>query len=549
MAFAPYREMTGMSGILRLGLAAVIIDLVLIQPNHPGAMTPQALLLFPLELPVILFGLMALPALGRIAALLRLALVSALLVTSLLKLADLGMFSAFGRPFNPVTDRALIPSGVDLAVGSVGGPLVVLAAILAVVIMGAVAAALWWATGCWAALHLPARWRGASAVAAGLSAVVATAEIGQTKGHWTLPIDPPGAAFSARLAGDRVALYRATMADLRTFERAAQSDPFASPQGLFDLLGGQDVMIVFVESYGRTSFDNPIYADLHPATLRAAETQLADTGLAMRSGWLTSPIAGGQSWLAHGTLASGLEIGNQRRYSAMLGSSRKTLFELAEASGYRTAAIMPAITMAWPEGTRLGFETILAADDLGYGGLPFNWVTMPDQFTLSAFEPLLSGTAPLFAQIVLVSSHAPWVPVPELIDWDEIGDGTIFNAMATAGDTPDQVWRDHDRVRAQYRLAVDYSLKTVLAYAQRRADAPPLMIILGDHQPAGFVSQVPGFDVPVHVIGPPELVARLDDWGWADGLVPDAGTPAWPMATFRDRFIAAFSSTTLAVTH
>jgi hypothetical protein len=101
---------------------------------------------------------------------------------------------------------------------------------------------------------------------------------------------------------------------------------------------------------------------------------------------------------------------------------------------------MPQITLDWPESARMGFETVLAAGDLGYAGLPFNWVTMPDQFTFAALDRLLrtaSDDRPLFAQLALGSSHAPWVPVPDLVPWEEIGDGTIFNAMALSGDPPD----------------------------------------------------------------------------------------------------------------
>ena len=95
-----------------------------------------------------------------------------------------------------------------------------------------------------------------------------------------------------------------------------------------------------------------------------------------------------------------------------------------------------------------GFDAIYNADDLGYQGQPFNWVTMPDQFTLAAFERLeLSrpDRAPLVAQIALVSSHAPWVPVPELLPWDTLGDGQEFDQWALSGDPPEVVWRDHDR--------------------------------------------------------------------------------------------------------
>jgi hypothetical protein len=114
--------------------------------------------------------------------------------------------------------------------------------------------------------------------------------------------------------------------------------------------------------------------------------------------------------------------------------------------------------------------------------------------------------------------------------------------MAQAGDPPEVVWRDRDRVREQYRLAIDYSLQAIMGYAALQGDAMPLFVILGDHQAAGFVAQSESFDVPVHVIGPPEVISAIDDWGFSDGLVPDPGFAPWPMDQFRDRFLAAFSS-------
>ena len=85
---------------------------------------------------------------------------------------------------------------------------------------------------------------------------------------------------------------------------------------------------------------------------------------------------------------------------------------------------MPAITLAWPEADYFGYDRVLAAADLGYRGQPFNWVTMPDQFTLAAFERRLldpAPRAPVFAEIALISSHAPWTPIPPLLPWEAIG--------------------------------------------------------------------------------------------------------------------------------
>jgi len=535
---------------LRPILAAAVFWLVLIQPNHPAAMTWGALGMFPLEWPALLLGLAALPAGARLTRGIRAALVTVLMVIVVAKLADFATFTAYGRAFNLLVDGHLIHAAWMLGSGSIGtGP-------AAAVVAGALAAlavlatALWWASGVWAGLTPPRPWRVAAALAFLPASAVAAAEVGHAMRAWELPSRPPGAAFTARVGIERVQFYRAALRDAEEFRRKAAQDAFAGadPAQLLDRIGDTDVFLLYVESYGRSSFLNPLYAPTHTGTLADIEARLAGRGLAMRSAFLTAPMVGGQSWLSHGTVASGLWTDNQRRYQAMLASGRRTLFHKAAEAGFHTAAVMPAITMAWPEAEFFGFDTILPAAALGYRGLPFNWVTMPDQFTLKALERhLLEGAAgtdraPVFTQVALISSHAPWVPVPELIAWEDIGDGTVFNEMALSDDPPEVVWRDHDRVRDQFRRAVDYTLQVVGAWAERHADRPPLLIVLGDHEPAPFVAQTPGFDVPIHIIGPPELVSLIADWGWHPGLLPGPDAPVWRMDTFRDRFLDAFST-------
>jgi hypothetical protein len=415
----------------------------------------------------------------------------------------------------------------------------------ALVFVGLVGTVTWWATGVWARLSASsAILRGVAATGAILFAGIATAQIGDAMGRWQLPVHVPGAAFTARVGVERLQTARETLADLRLFEIAAAADPYAGAEGVLDIID-RDVVIVFVESYGRTSFDTPQFADLHRATLAAGETRLADLGLTMASGFLSSPTRGGQSWLAHATFANGLWVSDQTRYSAALVSRRQTLFHIAARAGFHTAAVMPQITLDWPEVEFMGFETVLGAADLGYRGEPFNWVTMPDQFTFAALDRLLRDAPQdrrLFVQLATGSSHAPWVPVPELVSWDVIGDGQVFNAMATAGDPPDVVWRDRDRVRAQYRLAVDYALQTVLAYIEMHAEDPPLLIVLGDHQAAGFVALDERSDVPIHIIGPAHLVERTKAWGLTAGLIPPSDTPVLPMDRMRNLILETFSS-------
>ena len=531
---------------LYLALAAAALYLVLVQPNHPAALTWGALAAFPLEWPALLLGLMAIGP-GRAGTAFRIVIVAVLVLISLLKAADFAMFTALARGFNPVSDMALVEAGLRLLTGAVGTVLTVLSLLAAMLAVVTVAACLWWATGVWA-MAGPARpvWRGATAGAALLSAGLATAEIGATMGHWALPAEPPGAAFTARVGVERVQMVRTTLADLQAFQAAAASDPFDQEETILDLID-RDVIVVFLESYGRTSLDTPLYADLHRATLQAGEADLAARGVSTASGFLTAPTYGGQSWLAHATFANGLWVDGQTRYSAVLASGRQTLYHLAARAGFHTAAVMPQITLDWPESSVMGFETILAAADLGYEGKNFNWVTMPDQFVFLAMDRLLREAypdgRPFFIQVATASSHAPWVPVPEMVDWDEIGGGRIFDPMATAGDPPDVVWRDHDRVREQYRLAVDYALQVVFSYAARHAEDPPLMIVLGDHQAAGFVALDERRDVPLHVIGPSHLVARAAaDWGLAPGMIPPENGAVVPMDRMRDRILQSFSA-------
>ncbi len=535
--------------LARYLIATLILFLVLIQPNHPQAMTWGALRMFPLELPALLAVLVLL---GRsaVGVALRMALVAALALIVLLKLADFGTFVAFNRGFNLLVDLSLVHAGWTLLQGSVGLPLAGLAVFGVLVGFVALVAALWWAMGVWAALPAGRTGQIIAAIALVPTVALAVAEIGQARRAWSLPepvrANLPGAAFTARVAVERVEQFRDTRADLASFREAALQDPMRGAGPLLDLLDGRDLIIVYVESYGRSSFENPLYVPTHTGTLQEIEDDLSGRGLSMRSGWATAPMVGGQSWLAHGSVASGMWLNTQGRYRALLASPRKTLFHFAQQSGLRTVAIKPAHIFPWPEGDYFGFDAIYNASDLGYEGEPFNWVTMPDQFTLHALDRLERDQPDRdaqVAQVALVSSHAPWVPIPELVEWDEIGDGTIFNQWALSGDPPEVVWRDHDRVRDQFRLAIDYSLQAVGAWAARHADDPPLIVMLGDHEPARFVSGVQGYDVPVHIIGPDDLVNRFAEIGWSAGMQPAPDLPALRMDALRDLLLERLSTT------
>lgn len=528
-----------MRRVFLLTCAAAFVFAVLVLPNHPGTMKWTALNRWPLELPVLLLGMVAI---GRRLGIIYIV-AFLLLISIVIKVADYGMFSAFNRTFNPILDTFLIGAGLSLLQDSIGGLLTIMAIAGALVALVLLFVLLERSLRCWANLAPDRPLRISAAVLAMMGAGWAVADAGHHLEFWRFEKSPPGTAWTTRLTVKRGIEVRQTATKLARFAEDAQSDVYANTSGLLNALEGRDVILIWIESYGRASFDNALYAPTHLETLHNAEAEIAQTGLTMKSGWLTSPTSGGQSWLAHGSLASGLWTSDNGRYNAMLASGHKWLFHFAQDAGYRTSAIMPAITVGWPESLAMGFELIVPAADIPYKGEPFRWVTMPDQFTLATYASLLpDDPRPDFVQIALISSHAPWTPIPDIVPWDTVGDGTVFNEMAARGPAPKDLWRDHDAVRDAYRRSVDYVLRATFSHVARLGDAAPMVIVAGDHQAAGFVAGSDNMDVPVHMIGPPEMLARIDHWEWTAGLIPSPDGPVRRMDTFRNAFLDAFTN-------
>ncbi|HSA81615.1 MAG TPA: sulfatase-like hydrolase/transferase [Geminicoccaceae bacterium] len=531
---------------LRLVAAFLWLSLLWNLPVAPAELNAASLLGIAGEI-VVLFGLLALlPPFrqGRSGALVAYGVALATAIVLALALAELVIRASLARPLNPWLDLHLAPALVHLLSGTLGGALgwlalVALAALPVVAFLVTLKAAR-------AAQQVlkHRRWRRATVGAAALGVILLLAQ--QIRPAAFEP-HPPVSLRASRMLEDQWRRGREMLAALAEFERKADDDRFRElpADALLAGLEGADVLLMYVESYGRSALDQERYAATLVPRLEEFERLLADAGLLAASGWLTSPTVGGQSWLAHGTIESGLWLPDQRHYDLLVTSDRLTLTKAFAKAGYRTIAVKPAITMPWPEGESLGFERVYAAADLGYAGLPYNWVTMPDQYTLSVLErrERSKRARPLFAEVSLISSHAPWTPIPPVLDdWAAFGDGAVFSQWAEMGDPPEVVWRDTERVRHQYTLALDYVLGVLASYAVRFVDDRTLLIVVGDHQAAPLITgEGAGRDVPIHVIGgAPRLLEPFLAWGFTPGMQP-AGAPSRRMDVFRDWFLGAFS--------
>ena len=481
--------------MIRAVLAVALLHGVLLLPSHPAGLRAATWAGLPVELPIVVLLVVAWRGWPVRAAVV--ALGAAILM---LRLADLGSFQAFGRPFNPVLDLHLLGSGWALLSDTVGrgqAMVAIGAALLAGVGLGAL---LW--TGLAGLAQLGGRrW--------GLLVAVAA------------PMLVPGAA-TADLVPDlreRLARMARATADLRAFEAELPADPVGVPR--FAALEGRDVLLLFVESYGRSFVEG---SPLAGPRLAAVEDRLAAAGWHARSAWAEAPVRGGQSWLAHATLLSGLWVDTQARYERLVASERRSLNRLFRGAGWQTGAAMPAITLDWPEAAWFGYDVTLDAEGLGYRGEPFEWVTMPDQYTLSAMDRLLRGPGPDMIEAALITSHAPWTPLPRILPWERIGDGSVFDGTRRDGDTPREVWADPERVREQHALSLDHVLEVVGQYVARFGDGA-LVVVLGDHQPAALLTGPDASaDVPVHVLADdPALLDRLPP-PFGPGLAPGGRT-------------------------
>jgi hypothetical protein len=539
--------------LIRLVAAWVLVNGLLTAPLWVSAAvwdTPAPPWLA-LEAAVLVGGMALLPKRAWSRGLAWLVAVSVVLLAAA-GLADLVFQQSLGRPLNLALDLYLVGAVYDLAVGNSGflRTLVGIAGI-AVASGGALFAIAWLLTP---ASGAPVSGAPASAVGEGrLRRPVARLGVGIIGGTFALgllglvvpPLGQRVVAPAATLVRAQAALLRSTRAERAAFGVDLEKEPraFTELPELFSRLEGRHVVLAYIESYGMAALEDPDFVAVVGPRLEAAAARFDSAGLHVATGTLVSPTTGGQSWYAHGTMISGLWLENQLRYELLLTSARETLIDDFRRAGYRTATVMPAITTGWPEAVRLGYDDIHTAQSIPYAGPPFYWVTMPDQFTWSFLGSLLrEATGPLFVEAGMVSSHAPWTPVLPFVDWDAIGDGAVFEPYRLEGYPPEEIWWDVETLREGYAQSLAYSLDAMAGFAERFLDERTLLIVVGDHQAAPWVTGASDPDVPVHVMArDPALLEPFLAWGFQPGMVPDSASEPPRMDEFRAWFVRAFS--------
>ncbi|MFI5924779.1 sulfatase-like hydrolase/transferase [Micromonospora sp. NPDC051543] len=524
-------------------LAVLLVYAVLVGPDRLGELTPGAFVRIPLEGLLVAALLLALPSRPRRMVVAVLGPLLGLL--AIVKLADLGFRTALDRPFDLVLDWLLLDDAFGFVRDSAGRAGALGAVVGVVLLIGALLVVVTVALRRLASLLVDHERTATRAVAA-LTVVWVVCAVA---GARIVPGVPVADAGTTALVGAHAEQVDARLHDRSRFTAQIDADPFQDAPGeqLLTGLRGKDVVLAFVESYGRDAVEDPELAPQVNGVLDAGSASLRAAGYGSRSGFLTSPTSGGGSWLAHDTLLSGLWTDNEQRHRSLLASDRLTLNGAFRRAGWQTVGVLPAATQPWPEKDFFSYDRYYDTEALGYRGPKFAYAPMPDQYTLSFFQRHVRADAdrPIMAEIPLISSHSPWTAVPRMIGWDAVGDGSVYHGDAGAKESGKDD-RDTGRVRAGYRQAIAYSLQSLISYVQTYGDDDLVLVFLGDHQPAPVVTgEGASRDVPITIVArDPKVLEQIAGWGWQDGLRPGPQAPVWPMDSFRDRFLTAFGPTT-----
>jgi phosphatidylglycerophosphate synthase len=527
-------------------LAVVVVWTDLLLPDRAWQLTPSAFARIPVEALVLIAVALVLPATPRRIV----AAIAGVLfgVLTFAKFLNIAFYEFVDRSFNPVTDWGNLRPGLDVIRDAIGASRTDLALValwvgLALIFIAITAAVVHVTTV--AARHR----RGA---VGGLAALTAVSAVSAGLSLQLIPGSPVASTSETALAVAQVRATQAALSDPRHFERIIHgSDPQARipAADLLTGLRGKDVIVVFVESYGQVAVRDSSVAPGVDAVLRRSTTSLARAGFSTQSAWLTAPGFGGISQLAHSTLQSGLWVNTIQRYAELVHSSRFTLSDAFDKAGWNTAIDSPEDDTSFAAGKHFyHFDQLYNQYNVGYRGPAFGYASVPDQYTYAEFQRLELGPGhkPVMAEIDTVSSHSPWTPLPTMVPWSKVGNGSVYDPMPARGPTALSMFGNINRVRQAFGQSIQYSMQVLTSWVTELHDPNLVLILLGDEQPAGGVSP-PGAShaVPISIVAHDASVFRqIAPWHWQDGLVPGRSAPLEPMNDFRNQFLKTFSTPT-----
>lgn len=475
-----------------------------------------------IELPVLVLALVAWASFVRPVGRLAWAVLTALMLVLVVgRYAEVTAPALYGRPVNLYWDAEHLPKVGAMLAEVAPLWLVAVGALGFVALLTTLVAAIAWCIGCVIdGLRAQPTRRALGALSLGVIGLFVVSYAFD----WRM-----GYRFSLPVSETYLQQAR-FMLDARAADRNRALPIAPLTPSKLSRLEGDDVLLMFLESYGAVTYDTPAIARVVAPARDELAHAAADTGQYVVSGFFTSPTFGGASWLAHSSFMSGLSVTDTGDYMLLLTQQRETLPKLFDAAGYRTIAVMPGMKNAWPEGAYYGFDAIHGERELAYRGPDFGWWRIPDQFSLAsvaAIEARNASHEPLFTFLPTINTHIPFLPVPPYqADWSRLLSAEPFDedaVKASLARTPD--W---EALGEPYAESFAYTFTYLAGYLRERPSSDEILILIGDHQPAASVAGLGArWEVPVHIVTRrADIAADLVSAGFVYGvaLAPRQGS-------------------------
>jgi hypothetical protein len=290
------------------------------------------------------------------------------------------------------------------------------------------------------------------------------------------------------------------------------------------LLRGAEVKVVFLESYGATTYErDDLFQAIHPGRQRLEQAARAQ-GREVLSTFVKAAAFGGASDLSHLSFLTGIDLTDPIRHDLLITTDRPTINETFERAGYRTIGLYPAMSWDWPEVSFYSFDHYHDAPSLDYRGPKLGLWWLPDQFSMARVDELYppdQDGKPRFIFFPTITTHIPFRPTPPYQpDWSRVTSDKPYSDEATDRAMNDEI--DWHGLFQGYINTFEYTFKWLAGYQSLPQARESVLILLGDHQPAGGITGPDAtWNVPVHVITSNKVLAeRLRLEGFKDGMNP-----------------------------
>ncbi len=346
---------------------------------------------------------------------------------------------------------------------------------------------------------------------------------------------------------------------LKLMQNAADSRAAARLMGQFDaeglaraydygaqahaLTNRPNVWLIFIESYGSVLLERADWQRDYATLLHELSHELDAAGWHAASVASEAPTWGGGSWLSYTTLLGGLHVDSHPHYLALLNRYQAEplpgLVTFLRGQGYRHVQLStlakPLPAAEWTKYTNFyGVDEWLRFDDLAYEGTLYGWgPAPPDQYALwFAAERLRAPRAaeqPFVFFFITQNSHYPWSTPPLVEEWRSLNTASPLPAPAFPPSSTslgkgeaEEDNTDHDTLRANYWLAINYELRLLTRFIREQGTADDLFVLVGDHQPPRISRRDDSLRVPLHVISrEPALLEQFEAHGFGRGLAID----------------------------